>query len=112
MTTPPPLLACPGCGSPANVSEAIRVGYIRCDKPCGFEVRAATEAEAITAWNKRAPDPALEALAAENGALIALLTECAAEIRVMSEWASGPTAEQYAALHSRVTATLERIPQP
>ena len=107
MTTPPPLLA----------SQEL-IDDLRAYRSAGTRgarlticTRAAAALEAISAdlCTKIAQN---SELAAENGSLIALLTECAAEIRVMSEWASGPTAEQYAALHSRVTATLERIPQP
>lgn len=107
MTTPPPLLA----------SQEL-IDDLRAYRSAGTRgarlticTRAAAALEAISA-DLCAKIAQNSELAAENGSLIALLTECAAEIRVMSEWASGPTAEQYAALHSRVTATLERTPQP
>ena len=72
----------------------------------GIRARCRLIVRAVNAY----PDLAtrITALEAREAELVEALTECAAEIRVMSEWANGPTAETYAALHSKCAATLAK----
>lgn len=66
--------------------------------------------DALTRWAMERAEAAtrITALEAREAELVERLTECAVEIRVMSEWASGPTAETYTALHSKCAATLAK----
>lgn len=66
----------------------------------------ARKAEAIAAWNTRSTEAALRA---ENELMRGLVEDCATELRIMSEWAHGPTAEAYAAKYDRLRNALAQV---
>jgi Lar family restriction alleviation protein len=67
------LKACPFCGSPAVTAKSSGLWVALCVKCFAEGTPLNGEAEAITAWNTRAPDPALAAAQAEVARLRDLL---------------------------------------
>lgn len=68
------LKPCPFCGG-VPYSEASVCDYIIVCRPCGLKMRRNSEhrPEAVVAWNRRVPDPAVLALTEERDALRAAL---------------------------------------
>lgn len=76
MSDLPALLPCPHCGAEAQSHAAVAAGeyWVNCrNHDCPRDDIFGTPAEAIAAWNARAPDDALTAAQAEIASLRSLL---------------------------------------
>lgn len=108
------LRACPFCGGGDLTfwQPCSGGGYGVLCRSCHttMDARVETQSEAIAAWNRRAPDPAIDALRAERDALRASVAELLAPLERASRelQADGRVLNEYAqAAFDRARTALE-----